>query len=205
MKKSFLVLVICLFLGTVNNVFALTYSESVNGELGSTWSNAYSSYVKPDIGQLESGDNTVSGTMGTSDQDDSFYFTLSDGMKLTGIRMDFFLTDYSDNGDSFKMAKTWWDLRDKAGTIYFTAGAAGIDMLGNNSHVFTKEDIDITPGNYEMANGIGYMDNDPWMASYTLHFQVNSTAAPIPEPTTILLLGTGLVGLAIIARKKMEK
>ena len=36
-------------------------------------------------------------------------------------------------------------------------------------------------------------------------FGVETQPIPIPEPTTILLLGSGLVGLAGLARKRFKK
>lgn len=202
MKKIFLVLVISLFLWTGNNVFALTYSESPDSELGYSWP-----FYPPDIGPLDSGLNKVSGTMNTAvENDDSFYFTLSDGMKLTGISMDFSSTNYTDDGDDKKYANMPWNLLYKKDGQYSAVYYTGpINILGSSSFVFSNLPLDLKPGDYRMANDIGVNTDDSWTTSYTLNFQVDSTAAPIPEPTTMLLFGTGLVGLAGIARKKMEK
>ena len=55
----------------------------------------------------------------------------------------------------------------------------------------------ITSISYHSTNGHGALDN----FMYGQYGQANPEANPVPEPTTILLLGCGLLGLAGARRK----
>jgi hypothetical protein len=46
------------------------------------------------------------------------------------------------------------------------------------------------------------MENGRYMAGYVLEYGRSPDSAPVPEPTTVVLLGTGLLGLACYARRR---
>ncbi|MGQ9645423.1 MAG: PEP-CTERM sorting domain-containing protein [Thermodesulfobacteriota bacterium] len=102
-------------------------------------------------------------------------------------------------------------------------------LLGNTLQIHAKRDVDITFGGVSLSGDAG----DPWGLDYgyisidpingfslegTIMFRalgtsgswqgvtitVGHVAAPVPEPATMLLLGSGLLGLAGL-RKKFKK
>lgn len=128
-----------------------------------------------------------------------------------------YLAVYGDSSITYKFDKTydyfglWWGSIDTYNTLTFYNGSdqvgsyrgndlVGLTPNGDQRVVASNRFInftDLTFDSVKLSSGSNSFEVD--------NLTVGNTTAPVPEPGTMVLLGAGMLGLAIFGKRRMNK
>lgn len=202
MRQLLVVCVLMLVLGMAGIANATSYYESYEGyQSVSQWSPDYRFHF--DIDQANNG-STNSALAFTNDAV-GFEWWNDEQLSSVQIAVDLFSTDIQPEAFNLEV-NIYWSDADFVETVFFNA--SGSDNTYHFTYDFNQQQID----GWE-AGGWGTIIIDAFNIQGCGNFNDfrldrvaltadNGETAPVPEPGTFILLGAGIVGLAICRRKK---
>jgi hypothetical protein len=199
MKKTLLLFgAIFLLFATINSANALSFTSSYNGHeyelvitAGITWIEASAEI------STKYGSNWHLATIG-SPEEESFIGNFIASNTTVGNRDEYWLGGFQD----LSFAGEKWDWVNDEGTFWNNGLVSGVHSNfwgGEPNNTGGSENWLVL--DYR-TSGVAWAFNDEGNTAY-IHGYI-AESAPVPEPTTMLLLGTGLIGLAG-ARRKFKK
>jgi hypothetical protein len=162
--------------GQYHEVFCLEYTEYFKN---------HQSYTVESVGDYATGGG--GGIKEYWDEEDTYGDPVSDITKwIYAAYKSGILTGYT----PFQVQQTVWHMEGEGGFDYYTGGMDQFSFDDSGWSVFAVNIITVN------EKGVKIRDNQS---------QLIGTAAPVPEPASLMLLGTGLLSVGAVTRRKFQK